>query len=164
MHPQSSHKLLGFPQIETSEPTGVGLKCRLASHEIIILGTSAHSFMEHRHRTHSHTYKWNYVFRWGRMWVTKHHCVCINMGQNTSYSLHNLPSSLPCEVVGRETDYHTLLAHIPAFSLFYHIGSIHLLRPGSVVIVCLDCFSPWATNTPISPIFDDISAHKLGEC
>lgn len=97
------------------------------------------------------------------MWVTKH-CACVNMGQNASYSPHNLPSSFPCEVVGRETDYHTLLAHIPAFSLFYHLRSIHLLRPGSVLmIVCLDCFSPQATNTLISPNFDDINANRLSE-
>ena len=50
---------------------------------------------------------------------------CMNMGQNTSYipvislslSLF-LSLSLPCEIDGRETDYYTLLAHIPTFPSF----------------------------------------------
>lgn len=82
------------------------------------------------------------------MWVTKHHCVCEYRSEYIIHPLnlslsHSLPLSLslslalPCGIDGRETDYHTLLAHIPAFPLVNHppLSSLVQLLPSRVVIV-----------------------------
>lgn len=53
---------------------------------------------------------------------SQHMTVCMNMGQNILYSPLIFPRvSLPRGIVCKETDYHTQLAHIPAFLLFNHL-------------------------------------------
>ncbi len=132
---------------KTSKYTGLHLQCRLTYNIIILQWYNIAFFLN---VAHTHTYisvKLRCVFRWGSMWVTKHQCVCeygseyiIHPLQSRSLSLPLslfLPLSLPCGIDGRETDYHTLLAHIPAFPSFNHPPLSSLVR--LLTIPCCYC-------------------------